>query len=208
MAEKRAWNPRGASFGGDHRDVGGELGVQRLRESLWRWAPSASRLATCPRRVHACIGAAGYGQAVPARQTASSASRKAPSTVRSPGCRAHPRKPVPSYSSVSRRVATVSVQARSLDGSTSSTRPSTAVTTTSSPGAPPAGRAPPTPRRRASPGREAPANGRRPPSSRRTSRCRPWRAGASTSGRRTPSPPRRSRSRRRSRRCPTAPGAR
>ena len=68
--------------------------------------PSASRLATCP---VACTPASVRpATARPSQRgsTASRASRRAPSTVRSPGCRAHPLNPAPSYSSVSRSVAT------------------------------------------------------------------------------------------------------
>ena len=63
--------------------------------------PRPSTLATCP--VAWTPASVRPATARPSQRgkTASSASRATPSTVRSPGCRAQPRNPVPSYSSVS-----------------------------------------------------------------------------------------------------------
>ena len=79
-------------------------GRTALSASAARFAggpPSTSTLATCP---SACtpvsVRPATASSSQPGK-TPSSAARSEPSTVRSPGCAAQPRKPVPSYSSVS-----------------------------------------------------------------------------------------------------------
>ena len=81
--------------------------VQRLQHPLraaglprprrLRPAPSHAHRSRCARRPRAPPSEG---------NSTSSASRSTPSTVRRPGCRAQPRKPVPSYSSVSLRFTT------------------------------------------------------------------------------------------------------
>ena len=81
----------------------------RLRARSGGSGASVSKLATCPRAWTPVSVRPATVSWISSRSTCASAASSTPWTVRSPGWRAQPRKPVPSYSMSSRTVVTAAV---------------------------------------------------------------------------------------------------
>ena len=139
MAEKRALNPSGASSACEHRHVGRQRRVERLGRRRGGRAARHLDARDLPGRVHAGVGAPGDGEAVPAARidrVERLAERALDRSLAGLPRPAVERATVVLERQLEQRHGRWFYHALTVAGagSTSSTRPSTALTTTGAPG--------------------------------------------------------------------------